>query len=126
MEFVLFSTHDVYSTGERCYKLNLVYGFLTQNWVSSLRRGYLAPEYISYGQLSDKVDVFSFGVLCLEIVGGRRNIDEKYEMYLSKWVRLPLILVFIIHNFDSSIFNCQPQGLSSALAKDECDFFGRL
>ncbi|KAG0618722.1 hypothetical protein M758_4G087800 [Ceratodon purpureus] len=51
-------------------------------------KGYLAPEYASFGQLSDKVDVFSFGVLCLEIVSGRRNIDEKYspdEMYLSKW-----------------------------------------
>lgn len=53
------------------------------------RRGYLAPEYASCGQLSDKVDVFSFGVLCLEVVSGRRNIDEKLapnEMYLSKRV----------------------------------------
>lgn len=52
-------------------------------------RGYLAPEYALFGQLSDKVDVFSFGVLCLEVVSGRRNIDEKLpvdEMYLSKWV----------------------------------------
>ncbi|KAG0559647.1 hypothetical protein KC19_10G121000 [Ceratodon purpureus] len=51
-------------------------------------KGYLAPEYASYGQLSDKVDVFSFGVLCLEVVSGRRNIDDKRpvnEMYLSKW-----------------------------------------
>jgi hypothetical protein len=50
-------------------------------------RGYLAPEYASYGQLSDKVDVYSFGVLCLEIVGGRRNIHENYppsKMYLSR------------------------------------------
>lgn len=51
-------------------------------------KGYLAPEYASFGQLSDKVDVFSFGVLCLEVVSGRRNIDEKLpenRMYLSKW-----------------------------------------
>jgi len=51
-------------------------------------KGYLAPEYALFGQLSDKVDVFSFGVLCLEVVSGRRNIDEKLpmdEMYLSKW-----------------------------------------
>ena len=123
MEFVLFSTHEVYRTGERCHKLNLGYRFLTQNRISSLRRGYLAPESLSYGHVSDKVDVFSFGVLCLEIVGGRRNIDEKYapdKMYLSKWVRLRLTLVFILHKFDSSSFNCRLRGLSSVLAKDEC------
>ncbi|XP_073387574.1 proline-rich receptor-like protein kinase PERK7 [Physcomitrium patens] len=30
-------------------------------------KGYLAPEYASCGRLSYKVDVYSFGVLCLEI-----------------------------------------------------------
>uniref|UniRef100_A0A7I4AKS6 Protein kinase domain-containing protein n=1 Tax=Physcomitrium patens TaxID=3218 RepID=A0A7I4AKS6_PHYPA len=52
-------------------------------------KGYLAPEYASLGQLSDKVDVFSFGVLCLEIISGRRNIDEKYpldKVYLTRWI----------------------------------------
>ncbi|KAG0622173.1 hypothetical protein M758_3G077100 [Ceratodon purpureus] len=39
-------------------------------------KGYIAPEYATLGQLSDKVDVYSFGVLCLEIISGRRNIDE--------------------------------------------------
>lgn len=46
-------------------------------------------EYASFGQLSDKVDVFSFGVLCLEVLSGQRNIDETVslkEMYLPKWV----------------------------------------
>lgn len=52
-------------------------------------RGYLAPEYASLGQLSEKVDVFSFGILVLEILSGRQNIDETKpldEVYLSKWV----------------------------------------
>ncbi|KAE8714926.1 putative Cysteine-rich RLK 30 [Hibiscus syriacus] len=35
--------------------------------------GYMAPEYAMYGQFSVKSDVFSFGVLILEIVAGRRN-----------------------------------------------------
>ncbi|GJZ35187.1 kinase RLK-Pelle-DLSV family protein [Tanacetum coccineum] len=34
---------------------------------------YMAPEYIMYGHFSVKTDVFSFGVLLLEIVAGQRN-----------------------------------------------------
>ncbi|XP_034898841.1 G-type lectin S-receptor-like serine/threonine-protein kinase At4g27290 isoform X4 [Populus alba] len=35
--------------------------------------GYISPEYANYGLYSLKSDVFSFGVLALEIVGGYRN-----------------------------------------------------
>nr|POE60713.1 cysteine-rich receptor-like protein kinase 29 [Quercus suber] len=35
--------------------------------------GYMAPEYAMHGQFSIKSDVFSFGVLILEIVSGQRN-----------------------------------------------------
>ncbi|RDX70228.1 Cysteine-rich receptor-like protein kinase 42, partial [Mucuna pruriens] len=35
--------------------------------------GYMAPEYLIRGQLTDKADVYSFGVLVLEILSGRRN-----------------------------------------------------
>lgn len=35
--------------------------------------GYMAPEYAMHGQFSSKSDVFSFGVLVLEIVSGKKN-----------------------------------------------------
>ncbi|KAK9133683.1 hypothetical protein Scep_013211 [Stephania cephalantha] len=35
--------------------------------------GYMSPEYAAYGLFSMKSDVFSFGVLVLEIVSGKRN-----------------------------------------------------
>ena len=37
--------------------------------------GYMSPEYAMRGQFSNKSDVFSFGVLVLEIVIGRKNSD---------------------------------------------------
>ncbi|KAL7142752.1 hypothetical protein ABFS83_08G144900 [Erythranthe nasuta] len=35
--------------------------------------GYMAPEYAMGGRFSEKSDVFSFGVLVLEIISGRKN-----------------------------------------------------
>ncbi|XP_062087463.1 cysteine-rich receptor-like protein kinase 29 isoform X1 [Humulus lupulus] len=35
--------------------------------------GYMAPEYVMYGQYSVKSDVFSFGVLFLEIISGQKR-----------------------------------------------------
>jgi hypothetical protein len=49
----------------------------------------LSPEYATLGKLTEKVDVFSYGVLLLEIVSGRKNIDlslETNKIYLLEWV----------------------------------------
>ncbi|KAL2475497.1 G-type lectin S-receptor-like serine/threonine-protein kinase [Abeliophyllum distichum] len=46
--------------------------------------GYMAPEYAMEGRFSERSDVFSFGVLMLEIVSGRRNTSfYKHESSLS-------------------------------------------
>ncbi|XP_073061584.1 probable LRR receptor-like serine/threonine-protein kinase At1g56140 [Primulina eburnea] len=50
--------------------------------------GYLAPEYAMRGHLTEKADVFSFGVVALEIVSGRPNSDSNLEIdkiYLLEW-----------------------------------------
>nr|KJB84216.1 hypothetical protein B456_N011100 [Gossypium raimondii] len=50
--------------------------------------GCLAPEYAMRGHLTEKVDVFSFGVVALEIITGRPNSDNRLEdgrVYLLNW-----------------------------------------
>ncbi|CAM6003260.1 unnamed protein product [Sphagnum balticum] len=52
--------------------------------------GYMSPEYASYGELSTKVDVYSFGVLMLEIISGRKCIlnftsTSQEKINLVKW-----------------------------------------
>ncbi|XP_058090781.1 protein kinase STUNTED-like [Magnolia sinica] len=39
--------------------------------------GYLAPEYFMYGKVSDKIDVYSYGVVLLELLSGRKPISTE-------------------------------------------------
>lgn len=39
--------------------------------------GYLAPEYLQYGKATEKTDVFSYGVVILEVACGRRPIERE-------------------------------------------------
>ncbi|KAL0701371.1 hypothetical protein Bca4012_057493 [Brassica carinata] len=54
---------------------------------------YLAPEYAQSGKLTDRSDVFSFGVVLLELVTGRKPVDQYQplgEESLVEWAR-PLL-----------------------------------
>ncbi|KAH0718080.1 hypothetical protein KY285_014111 [Solanum tuberosum] len=45
--------------------------------------GYMAPEYAMHGQFSVKSDVFSFGVLVLEILSGKKNTCFRNGEYME-------------------------------------------
>lgn len=52
---------------------------------------YFAPEYLMHGIVDEKTDVYSFGVLLLEIITGRRALDDLNQS-LVLWVNLFIFL----------------------------------
>ncbi|KAF8408756.1 hypothetical protein HHK36_004824 [Tetracentron sinense] len=71
----------------------LVYGYVENNSIAQtllgLSQGYLAPEYAVRGQVTRNADIYSFGVLLLEIVSGRGNTNMGLpvkEQYLLQMV----------------------------------------
>ncbi|XP_074279253.1 putative serine/threonine-protein kinase At1g01540 [Silene latifolia] len=52
--------------------------------------GYVAPEYASSGMLNERSDVYSFGILVMEIISGRNPVDYSRppgEVKLVDWVK---------------------------------------
>ena len=43
----------------------------------------MAPEYVLHGHLSVKVDVYSFGILLLELMSGRKNINFNLSLEMQ-------------------------------------------
>lgn len=78
--------------------------------ISCACSGYLAPEYALLGQLTKKADVYSFGVLMLEVISGSSSSKTAFGEEL-------LILVEWVHfqNFLSRTYCSFIHGI-------ECDF----
>ncbi|GAB4852205.1 hypothetical protein Ancab_016397 [Ancistrocladus abbreviatus] len=52
--------------------------------------GYVAPEYASTGMLNERSDVYSFGILLMEIISGRNPVDYSRppgEVNLVDWLK---------------------------------------
>lgn len=61
--------------------------------------GYIDPEYAQTSRLNEKSDVYSFGIVLLELLMGKKAVDD--EVNLLDWVSPPLrqhnLLGFICH-----------------------------
>ncbi|THU58573.1 hypothetical protein C4D60_Mb03t15800 [Musa balbisiana] len=71
----------------------LVYEYVPNKSLHHYLSGYMAPEYLVRGRLTEKADIFSFGVLLIEVITGRRNssrsedpistLQEVWNLYTS-------------------------------------------
>ncbi|XP_071701803.1 receptor protein kinase TMK1-like [Rutidosis leptorrhynchoides] len=78
--------------------------------------GYLAPEYAVTGRVTTKIDVFSFGVILMELITGRRALDETQQedsVHLVPWFRRMHINKETFRKAIDSTLDLDEEGLAS-------------
>ncbi|GFS30635.1 protein kinase superfamily protein [Actinidia rufa] len=63
---------------------------IRMNIILGMAKGYVAPEYASTGMLNERSDVYSFGILAMEIISGRSPVDYSRppgEVNLVEWLK---------------------------------------
>ncbi|KAK9085388.1 hypothetical protein Sjap_025799 [Stephania japonica] len=79
--------------------------------------GYIAPEYAYTLRVNEKSDIYSFGVVILELVTGKRPIDPEYgEKDLVKWVCTTLDQKGPDHVIDPKLDSCYKEDVCRVLS----------
>ncbi|TKY66812.1 Receptor protein kinase HSL1 [Spatholobus suberectus] len=79
--------------------------------------GYIAPEYAYTLRVNEKCDIYSFGVVILELVTGRPPIDPEYgENGLVKWVSSALEHEGLDHVIDPTLDSKYREEISKVLS----------
>ncbi|KAI4315304.1 hypothetical protein L6164_028129 [Bauhinia variegata] len=51
----------------------------------SAAMGYLAPEYITTGRFTEKIDIYAFGVILLQVLSGKKTIGGSIRVALESF-----------------------------------------
>ncbi|WCJ38236.1 Leucine-rich repeat protein kinase family protein [Euphorbia peplus] len=64
--------------------------------------GYLAPEYAETGKVTKTVDVYSLGAILMEMITGKKAIDDTKEIEEEGWMEIHLVTWFrrVLQNRD--------------------------
>ncbi|XP_010260335.1 PREDICTED: receptor-like protein kinase HSL1 [Nelumbo nucifera] len=79
--------------------------------------GYIAPEYAYTLRVNEKSDIYSFGVVILELVTGRLPVDPEFgEKDLVKWVCTTMDQKGVEHVIDPKVDLCFKEEISKVLS----------